>query len=101
MENAHLRLATEVQVDSLGNTAVVGDHGRYRLCVQFADRVPAVAALVPEDQVEAVGEQRPERTVGVGRESIAVTQDEARAIGIAVPPENDRSPVVSVDRDRG
>ena len=54
-----------------------------------ADRVPAVAPEILDEQIETAGEPRPERIVGIDRKPVAVAQNDSRADWIAVTPDGD------------
>ncbi len=90
----------EVPVYRLHDPFRVPDEGLGAVRLQIADRVPAVVAKVVEDEIEPVCEQRPERIVRVGGESVGVAQNELQPLRIPVPPENDGSTVVHRDLDR-
>ena len=60
------------------------------LCLSGAlTSIPAVVPQVMDDDIELIGEQRPEGIVQVDRQAVAVSQYEPGAIRIAMPPEDD------------
>ncbi|MYG18888.1 MAG: hypothetical protein F4208_04805, partial [Gemmatimonadales bacterium] len=67
----------------------------------LADGVQAVAAEVVHEEVEAIGEERPERVVAVGGLPVAVAEDHARAVGVAVPADADDGAVGHGRVERG
>ena len=56
---------------------------------QVSDLVPAVAANIVYEDVEAVCEIRPEGSIGIDREPISMTNDEPRAIPDSMPTQQD------------
>ena len=56
---------------------------------QFSDRIPAVAANVVYEDVEAVCEIGPEGSIGIDREAVSMANDEPGAIRDSMPTQQD------------
>ncbi len=73
MKNADHGLFSEVLGYGFYDHPVV-PHERFDVVRQArVDRIPAVIAKVIKNQVEAIGQQRPERVVRIRGETVAVT----------------------------
>ena len=93
----NLGFRSEVAVDVLEDAPVVCNEGGDVMAANVAPSTPAVVAVIVQDEVEALGQQRPERVVHVCREPAAVAHDQSRTIRIAVSSEYDEGTVRSAD----
>ena len=97
MEHADLGFHPEVAVDVPEDVPVVRDEGGDVMAVNITPSTPAVVAEIVQDEVEALGQQRPEGIVHVGRKPVAVAHDQSRTFRIAVSSEYDAGTVSGVD----
>ena len=82
------------RVDRFQNAVLVVGQRGHVVPFRRADLVPAVVPQVMDDDIELIGEQRPEGIVQVDRKTVAVSQYEPGAVRIAMPPEHDDRVVV-------
>jgi hypothetical protein len=101
MEQAGCRLPAKFRLDRVAHAVEVARHMRVVMTRRVGERVPAVIARVERDHLEIAEKQAPERDVPVDREAVAVTDDEPRAGGIAVPARADDRAVARDDIDDG
>ena len=101
MEDADLRFWSEVPVDAPGDARIVPEERLDIVCLEVADRVPAVVSEVVQDQIETGTEQRPEGIVRVRGQSGPVAHDEPWTVRIAVPPEDQQRAVVCANLGSG
>jgi hypothetical protein len=66
---------------------------RHVVRFRLVSRVLPVVALIVEDEVEAIGQQAPERHIRVDGEAVAVAQDQTGTLGIAMPTDPNGRPV--------
>ena len=78
-------------------TIVVANESCHVVTLRPADRIPTVVSQVEDDQVEIVGQQRPERIVEIDGETVAVAQNQPRAGRIPVTPQDDDRVIVHAD----
>ena len=90
MENANLRFLAEMLVDLLEDSVMVADQSRHAVIFQIADCIPTVVSQVVDDEVEVLGQVRPERIVEVDGQTIAVAEDQSNPIGVAVAAKQNR-----------
>ena len=69
------------------------------ICVHYLRHVKGMkvytfsANVGQPEYLEPLAEQAPERKIGIDGESVAVTKNQAGAIGITMPPKPDKCPV--------
>jgi hypothetical protein len=56
-------------------------------------RVVSVIALIVEHHIVAVGQQSPERIIGIDRKTVAMGEDQSRALNVAMAADADDSTV--------
>ena len=93
MKQADLRFLSEAPVNVPDDALAVADECWDIMRAPVADRVPAVAPYIADEEIETVGEPRPEGIVGIDGKPVAVAQNEPRAVRVAVPPDGDRKAV--------
>ena len=84
MKHTDLWLVPKVVIDGLKDQGIIlHQHGNivFALCTNL---VPAMVSQIIEDQVEVLGEQRPERVIKVDGKTVAMTQNEARTGRVTV-----------------
>ena len=87
MKDADRPLRSVLAFDRVEDEVVVVHQHRNVVIPPVADAVPAVVAEVERDQVEVVGEERPEGVVEIDRETVAVAEDEPQVgVRVAVAP---------------
>ena len=101
MKDADRGFASPGGVDGPQNEVVIVDQRRDVVIPARADRVPAVVPEVVYDEIEGVGEQRPERIVQVDREPVGVAQDQPGTRWVAVPTHRRDGVVVETNVNRG
>ena len=79
------------------NGVMVGDQRGNIVVPLGADAIPAMVPDVVDRQVEIAGEQRPERVVEIGGETVSVAQNHPRTRRIAVSPNRGNGAVVEPD----
>ena len=87
MEYTDFWLLAEVLVNTLEDALVVRNESCDVVGPDIAQRVPAVISEIVEYDIETVGKQGPERIIQIGRQPVAVTQNEPRAVRVTVSPE--------------
>ena len=97
MKYADSRLLPEMSVDRFEDTVVVTNQRRNVLLSQIADGIPTMVSEVIDDQIELIGQERPERVVEVDGQSVAVAQDKARTRRVSVTSQRDRGDIVHAD----
>ena len=101
MEHADGGLRTEPALDPAPDAFLVCGEGGDVLMSQLQPGVPAVAAQVVEHEIEARGEQPPERIVEFRRQSIGMAEDETGTVRVAVSPHDDPGAAGRLDFGRG
>ena len=99
MEHAGYRFGPEELVDRGHYLPLVGGQPGDVESSECCHGVPTVAAKVVEEDVEPVSEQRPVGIVEISGETVAMAEQYARAVGVPVPSQSDRSAVVHADID--
>lgn len=89
MKNPNPGLVAEVLIDRPNHAATVLRHHGYVVVDQFPRRAGAMASEVKEDDVKSLLKQRPEREIGVRRQSVRMADEQAPAVRIAVPAKED------------
>lgn len=87
MKYADFRFVPVMIVDRFKNAMPVADKSRKIVILTVADGIPTVIPEVIDDEVEIVGEQRPERVIEIDRKTVAVTKDEPGARRVPMPPQ--------------
>ena len=94
VEHADRRLRAETVRDEADQPVHVGDEGGNVVAVRVVARVAAVIALVVDREIVAVGQQTPERVIGIDGEPVAVRHHQPGPVRVAVAAHPDDGAVV-------
>src|SRR5215469_14184204 len=90
MKQPGRRLTTEFGLGGGAHPVEVARHMRVVMGRRVGEFVPAVIARVEQHDLEVAQKTAPKIDVAVGREAVAVADDEPRPLRAAVPPHADR-----------
>ena len=97
MEQARRRLRAEFLSDGPAQRVEILDHMRVVVMGRIGARVLPMAAHVEDDHVEIGQKSPPEMEIAVDDEAVAVADEEARSLRIAVPSRLQHRPVRARD----
>jgi hypothetical protein len=99
MEQPDCRLAAEFRLGGSPHEVEVVRHMRIVMTRRICRLVPAVIPRIECDDLEVAQECSPKADIAIGREAVAVADDEPRAARIAVPAQANRRCARSSDVD--